>query len=228
MDSIGRYRNLEIVIDYIKSNTNCNVLVSEYDTKSKIDCDKLGVSYLFTKSFTNVFNKSICINKACNYLKDEPFLCICDSDILFDIDSINDSINSINGEFDFSLPYNKEVYSISTNNFINSEKIFDRLPKTKLYSSSSIGGIILFKNSSFIKSGNYNERFKGWGGEDYEFWIRINKLKFKIHRSDGCLYHLNHFRFHPSRNMKHVESNSNELDKIKEMTSSEIKNYYKI
>jgi len=228
MDSVGRYRNLEIVIDYIKSNIDCDILVSEYDIKSKIDCYKLGVNHFFTKSFTNVFNKSICVNKACNYLKDEPFLCICDADILFNVKSINESIESIKGEFDFSLPYNKEVYSISADTFINSKKVFNLLPKNKLYSSSSIGGIILFKNSSFIKSGGYNEKFKGWGGEDYEFWIRINKLEFKIHRSDGCLYHINHFRFHPSRNMKQVEFNSTELDKIKEMTNSEIKNYYRI
>jgi len=227
-DSISRYNNLKLVIEYIQSNFKHNILVAEYDVDSKIDLSS-NVEHLFIKSNSKLFNKSRCINTAISKTTSE-YICICDSDVLFDVVSFNNGLDKlVNRDCGFCLPYNSYVYNISVNKYIaNKKSLKDTIQNKKLYSRSSIGGIILFDRKSFSESGKYNEKFEGWGNEDYEFWLRINKLNFNIIREDGCLYHLNHFRFHPQRNMKLMGSNKKELDKIKKMDIKQIKTYYRI
>jgi len=228
MDSVGRYSNLKLVIEYIQSNFKYDILVSEYDVESKIDISDYGVDHLFVKSESQLFNKSKCINASVKSVSDDQ-ICICDSDILFDILPFNKGISDlVSGTSDFCLPYNNYVYNIPVKEFVtNGKSLHDSAKVSNLYSRSSIGGIILFNRDSFIRSGKYNEKFEGWGNEDYEFWLRINKLGFNVTREDGYLYHLNHFRFHPHRNMELLVRNRKELDKIKNMTTMQLKKYYR-
>jgi len=62
------------------------------------------------------------------------------------------------------------------------------------YGSNFIGGAFIANIKRYIDAGMENENFYGWGNADYERFNRWKKLKYKIHRSKGPLYHLSHPR----------------------------------
>lgn len=58
----------------------------------------------------------------------------------------------------------------------------------------SVGGAIFFNKESFIKGGGENEKFISYGPEDAERYHRFVTLGFKVLRTKGILYHIDHFR----------------------------------
>jgi predicted glycosyltransferase involved in capsule biosynthesis len=55
------------------------------------------------------------------------------------------------------------------------------------------GGCIFLEASLYHELGGHDERFRGWGSEDREFWDRLSKA-VEIERLPGTLLHLDHNR----------------------------------
>lgn len=205
-----RIYNLQIVIDHIKSNFDYPVLVSEYDYSSKVD---IAVDVLLIQPDGQYYNKAKCINYACKHVECN-YVCVCDSDILFNIDSFKKSLKLLlNNKYDFIFPFTGPVYNISRYDYKSNSKI-ENLPKS-LYSNVSVGGIIMFNKNSFFSLNGYNDNLYGWGGEDFDFYLRIQNSKYTIYFTEGELYHLKHIKSKESFDNEVISNIHKELQKIK-------------
>jgi len=85
---------------------------------------------------------------------------------------------------------------------------------------------VLWDKKSFIRTGMENENFINWGYEDNERIERAHKLKVKIFRVPGELFHLDHPRNDDVNfNQKFAEQNKIELKKIASLNPTELRNY---
>ena len=89
------------------------------------------------------------------------------------------------------------------------------------------GGAILVNVQKYIEAGMENERFYGWGPEDFERYDRWEGLNYKIYRSEGCIYHLSHPRdMNGKYNSQHQMNNmTNELTIIQNSSPEEIREH---
>ncbi len=220
IDFKDRENNLKTVIKHIKNKYDFLINVIECDKISKLKDDENYTRYFYKVDF-DYYNRSYNINRLIDFSKCE-FLCICDCDIIFDYIRFDKALKQI-PNFDFIFPYNGPIYNININQYLKKD-----FSKKNIYSQTSNSGIFVCKRESFINSGMFNENFKGWGGEEEEFYYRINKLNFKIGRIPGVLYHLNHFRKDIFKTKNLIENNKTELEKIKRMNINEIKDYFLI
>lgn len=58
---------------------------------------------------------------------------------------------------------------------------------------SSVGGCVIYNKKSFMEAGMENEEFVSFSDEDNERHHRFNILGYKVERSKGMIYHLDHW-----------------------------------
>lgn len=220
VDFKDRENNLKVVIQHIRNKYDYLINVIECDNQSKLKEDETFKKYFFKVDF-EYFNRSLTINKLTE-ISNSQYLCICDCDIIFDYLRFNKALEQL-PNFDFIFPFSGPVYNINIIQYLKKD-----FSKKVIYAQTSNSGIFLCKKESFLNSGMFNENFKGWGGEEEEFYYRTNKLNFKIGRINGPLFHLNHFRKNIYKNKELIENNKNELEKIKRMNVTSIKKYFSI
>ncbi len=93
---------------------------------------------------------------------------------------------------------------------------------------NSHGGAVMFNRVAFFEGGGENENFISFGPEDTERNTRFTKLGFKVDRTPGILYHINHFRGPDSaKHHAHFKANRAENVKIEQMNAEELTNYIK-
>jgi len=171
-----------------------------------------------------------------------PFIAIWDVDVIVDKQLITDTMKKLRGgEADVAFPYNGEFYD--TSNIIRTlflkKKQIHLLHRNKdlmslIYKDKHIGGAFMASTEKYIQSGMENEKFYGWGPEDFERYSRWQNLGFKIYRASGCMYHLSHprdanGRYNSQRQMeitlseyqKTRKSSYNELLQIKRIERNE-------
>ena len=81
------------------------------------------------------------------------------------------------------------------------------------------GGMTIFRRSSYLSIGGYNEDFIGWGGEDDYQAIKVKTL-LKWYELPGRCYHLFHEREAPD--MKWYQRNIQLLNKLRDMKPDEM------
>lgn len=90
----------------------------------------------------------------------------------------------------------------------------------------SVGGAVLFNKMSFIEGGMENENFISFGPEDAERFYRFTTLGYRVERTLGPIYHINHYVGPNSSNRHpHVNQNRAEWDKIQRMDKKALKQY---
>lgn len=91
---------------------------------------------------------------------------------------------------------------------------------------TSVGGAVIWNRDAFIDAGMENEYFISFGPEDVERWERMNKLGLNPHRAGGCLYHMNHYIGPDSSKANpHFAANHRELDKMRKMNGTTLREY---
>lgn len=91
---------------------------------------------------------------------------------------------------------------------------------------TSVGGAVLFNKDSFIDGGMENEYFISFGPEDCERNDRFKKLGYKVERTGGCLYHMDHWvGLNSSTNHPHFKQNKVEYDKVHDMDKEHLLDY---
>ena len=85
-----------------------------------------------------------------------------------------------------------------------------------IYGINVTGGAVFANKEAYINAGMLNEKFYGWGPEDFELYERLKILGQKIHRSDGLMFHLTHSRGSNS-SFRSMEQNIN-TNKIRTTT----------
>lgn len=93
-------------------------------------------------------------------------------------------------------------------------------------SKPKVGGCIVHNKSSFLAAGGENERFVSWGHEDRERFLRYTKLGYKVDRTPGVLYHLDHHISEDSSpDNPHYKANYLEYKYVYSLTQEQLKEY---
>jgi len=203
-DSIIRIENLLATTSYILRNfkTNLSVLeVSAYNNGIIRDVINPKIDYSFKQDKDLVFHRTKYRNLMTSTVK-TTFLAVWDVDTIVDMMQIKDSMEKLRKrETDVAYPYDGHFYDTSEiirSLFIQKKQIQIlhkyRNRMSLIYGNKHVGGAFIASTEKYRQMGMENEKFYGWGPEDYERYNRWKNLGFKIYRAPGCMYHLSHPR----------------------------------
>ncbi|MEF2965956.1 galactosyltransferase-related protein [Paenibacillus sp. M1] len=142
------------------------------------------------------FSRSQAINRAAAKAKGSVFVVV-DNDIIYDPALLLRSIELLN-EHQWVIPfttihrlskgYSERLVLTGSGQWPLPEK-----PDTKTAGATYfVGGMNVLLRSSFEQVGGYDERFRGWGGEDEAFAYALDTLIGKHRRLEGELIHFWH------------------------------------
>lgn len=232
-DSEDRKRNFKITIGFLEKTFDTNIIVMESDKESNEEFVKSvsnKVLYLFEQTEDTLFHRTRMLNVMTKMSKTNIVVNY-DVDVLFKPDQYIASRFALNTGVDFVFPYAGKFYDIPSKFFelINSSN-FDGidLNQCTLFNPNSLGGAIFFNKEAYTKIGLENENFISWGHEDWERIGRIEKMGYKVYRTDGVLYHLTHHRTHNSSGSNPMYNhNGNEYRMIMSMNKEELTEHIK-
>ena len=237
IDSKERYSNLLVIIDSLLAINNSEIIILEADASSKFDKGHCSgrVQHHFIEDSDPIFYRTKYLNKLLK-MTSNPIVGIWDADVIFHREQIEESIKQIKeGHVIMSFPYNGRFYvtpSPLSDTFREKRdiRVFDE-QKDELslaYGSYSVGGAFIVNKEVYCRIGGENEYFYGWGAEDIERVKRLEILGYKIHRSDGGLYHLFHQRNNSWYANENIETITlGELIKVSNMSAEELTAYIK-
>jgi glycosyltransferase involved in cell wall biosynthesis len=127
-------------------------------------------------------------------------LCLIDADLLVPPDFLRRGLEALRAGRRAALPYQEVVYldAGSTERAIR-ERLADpmRAAEPRSYDGqafrTSQGGCVWVEAGLYHAIGGHDERFRGWGWEDREFWSRLSRAT-GVERLPGSLLHLDHPR----------------------------------
>lgn len=221
LDSGIRSENLRISREYLLDNFETNVLVGEQAPR-QID---YSILFEFSEGF---FYKTKLLNELYK-LSTTPIVVSYDCDVIIPINQLLDAANRIRNGCDFVYPFNSHFYDVKRE-YIHMlvDKKFDEIPPNALESLSTIsyGGCCFFNKERYKEAGYTNQNFKSWGLEDTEIWYRLMKLKYRLDKVPGVLYHMTHPRGVDSSqsNPFHVQ-NYMEIRKIEDISVDDLRTY---
>lgn len=220
LESSDRVKNLVTVLTYLLRNYDAQILVREFDTRTRFNDliapqlieifkkipDNLQFSYdIQDKKY---FHKTKILNDLLE-ISTTKVVCNYDTDVILPISSVNNAYQMIiSGESDAVYPYGAGAYQKAVNyskdnyiEFLSSqmkENDIKKLDKISSISSSTIGWCQFIRRENYIKSFMMNEEFAAWGPEDCELFYRLNVLGNKVDRINDYVYHLEHARSNDS------------------------------
>jgi len=203
LDSMSRLENIILSINFLKQYFVTNVKVLEADKHNNHILERLlnGVEYDFIQDKDWIYHRT----KYQNILVKDintPYIAIWEADIIAQPSLIIQAMEALrHGYADVAFPYNGKVFNVSEiiRSFYIIEPNIDFLIKNcskmnLLYEFDLVGGAIFINKEKYILAGKDNEKYYGWGNEDFERMTRWKALNYKIYRADGCLFHLWHTR----------------------------------
>lgn len=221
LDSYERSENLRVSREYILDNFDTTVLVGEQAPR-QID---YSILYEFPEGF---FYKTKLLNELYK-LSQTPIIVSYDCDVIIPVEQLVAAANQIKNGYDFVYPYDSNFYDVNREYipYLSSQRFSD-IPNDKIESLSTVsyGGCCFFNKERYREAGYTNQNFKSWGLEDTEIWYRLMKLKYRLDRVPGVLYHMNHPRGVDSSqaNPFHVQ-NYAEIRKIEDVSEDDLKSY---
>jgi GT2 family glycosyltransferase len=234
-----RLSNTKTVIDYYKSIApNAEVMLIEQDaTPALQETLRKDVRYVHAYN-KGSYNRSWAFNIAAK-LTDRPVLFCMDNDVLLKshtfYHAVNEKVGS--GEFEIYKPYwwFLDLPLKRTHEFKNNGFKFQWADNTLHIRCPHIywmmGGCVCVNRKKFLEIGGYNEKFRGWGGEDDEFSIRARALANTGKVANGELYDFNLYHLFHNRtqdcteNQPGYQANVAELRKVEAMTPDQIRRY---
>ena len=177
------------------------------------------------------FCKSVAVNNAAKKATRDIFI-IADADIVFNIDQIKNAIEALSFH-PWVIPYRSffrlnpdetdEMWKKSPDIILN-EADFQECHKHGISNRYElVGGINVLPRKYFEKVGGFDERFKGWGGEDDAFQMAVDTLCGHYYRIETAMWHL----YHPKGSKEHSSNNCRILDEFycnKETISQNLNN----
>jgi hypothetical protein len=236
IDSNDRLENFNAVYNYLSKNFDTNIIVYESDSYSKLkNIVKNDVTFIYEKNESEVFHRTKYLNYMLNMVT-TTITANYDVDIILPIESyIKARDHIVNDEIELLYPYQKGAFQHKINNNgrvklleTNSIESLNNDDFTQKNVSSECGHCQFFNTTSYKKYGWENENFISYGPEDYERYFRFNKFKRKIIYMSGCyVYHMEHYRGNNStKGNPHFNDNENLYNTIKNMTETELIEYY--
>jgi len=184
-----------IIFPYKYRDSHCEKILNwniEY-YKGNIDNTEIVIG----EDNSELFSRSKAINNGVSKAKYDNLI-IVDIDIIIQSDIIKKAFDALN-QYSYIIPYNiiHKIDYISTLNIINSNNYTFPHDYTieKIHShhdSLYAGGIQCIKKNVFCNIGGYDERFQGWGAEDYAFCIKVQEKHGSGHTLNNIIVHLWH------------------------------------
>lgn len=248
IESQDRLRNIIISLSYLLNNFKTNVIIEEVDKESKFqkyvapELEKLiddlsSITLIYEENGNPIFHRTRILNDMIMETTTDVVINY-DTDVLFPISSYVKSYQMILSEdYDLVYPYGQGTYQRKVHvdqdlidKFISegfSEESFKNNPSNEI-STSDYGWAQFFNRKSYIDGGMENENFVSYGYEDNERPVRFEKLGYKVGRVDDVIYHMEHVRTMNSWfTNPYIENNKNLYEFLKDMSSEDLKNYYK-
>lgn len=237
VDSLDRLINFLAVIKYIKKYLDADIVIGESAEEPKLSFLSDYCRY-FYEDFDGCFHKTKILNHAYE-LCDTEIVVSCDADVLLPLRSYETAYNLLSeSNIDAVIPYTAQKNVIEVpprirDQFLETLSI-DDIEKADLEPRhfddyESVGGIFFFRKEKFKSIGYENPKFKFWGYEDDERYIRFLKFGYQIERIDAPLYHFSHPR-HKDVSKECVLShfkNRKEFEYVKRLDNVELLKYIK-
>jgi hypothetical protein len=215
------------VIRYILKyfDTNIHVLEACYRTNDFLQLLlPKEVKYTFWDDDDPIFHRTKYINIMVER-SITKFIGVVDSDVIIPHKQIDDTIEKLRSDrYDMVYPYDgnfKEASQLIRKVFLHhhdEDYLFSNTDKmSDLYGfQTHVGGAFFVNKNKYIQAGMENEKYYGWGPEDFERNVRWQKHGFNIYRSDGSIIHLTHPRDHNGHFHSDIQEKylNNELDKL--------------
>ena len=203
LDSIVRLENLILSVQALQKNFDTHITVLEASSYPNGIIQKMlgdKVEYLFVEDKDTVFYRTKYLN-IMTMRSRTPYIGIWDADVIIPKEQILNSIEKLRQGMEIAYPYDGHFYDTSSvmRELYTQNKSIKFLLKniakmSLIYGAKMKGGAMFVNKDAYIKAGMENEKFYGWGPEDCERFERWKILNFKIHSSEGPLFHLTHSR----------------------------------
>lgn len=205
IDSMIRLENMLAVLGYLKS-TSARIIVIEASTCHGYETRKIlphsnNLKYIHIEDHDPVFFRTHFINVALKEV-DTEVVSVWDADVLVDKRQLCLSYDAVlSGEYEASFPY--DGLFLNTDEFFRTEYLRNHdikvLMKYRnyfnyLYGKNFVGGGFLINTEKYKAAGGENENFYGWGPEDLDRVQHWEAHGYRIHRSEGPMFHLCHPR----------------------------------
>jgi len=222
LDSIVRLENLMLTVELLLKNFETNIMILESTVYSNGIIQKLlenTVDYIFIEDKDMIFYRTKYLNMMTMRAK-TPYIGIWDTDVIVPENQMLDSIEKLRQGFEIVYPYDGHFYDTSSvirelyAQNKNIQFLLKNIDKMNLiYGDQMKGGAMFVNRASYIKAGMENEKFYGWGPEDFERYDRWTILGLKIYQCAGPLFHLTHSRGSNSafRSMEQAIKSNKEL-----------------
>ncbi|MCU6769340.1 galactosyltransferase-related protein [Barnesiella propionica] len=234
IDSVQRLENILAVTDYLAKNFHTQIIVLEADRYNNKILQSLlnrNVRYEFIEDKDPILYKTKYFNQLAWNI-DTPFFSIWDADMIASKNQIIDAAQQLrDGTADVAYPYSGfcfETSEIIRNLYIVKKDIRilsrNQNKMKQLYDKEHPGGAVMMNTLFFLNNGMENEKYYGWGHDDFDRYYRWKRLKANMYRNPGYLYHLAHPRNLNSsfRNKDHTEISFAELNKTHNSSKEEL------
>ncbi len=200
-----RLRNLKACLSALQSQDlergRYSIVVVEQDSQSSLEeqSKQLADKYIFAKN-QYAFNKSWAFNLGAATVRPRCALCLIDADVLPGPGFLRSGLEQIENGARAVRPYAQITYldPNTTERAIASRTAgADRPFCTEEFQGPSFphskGGCLFVDAQLFFQIGGLDERFRGFGYEDTEFWDRVARHT-EIRKLSGTLLHMHHPR----------------------------------
>lgn len=232
-DSVDRIENLELNLCLLQRWFKTNIMVMEQGGQAFEYLDKFIDYYPIADK---KFHRTRMLNTMTSWAKTE-FVANWDADVIIPPMQILVSVMMLRDGIDVVYPYNGLFARVPRDQWYKriakcfDPGIFGNTPfkgTNSIEDLPSVGGAIFFNKEKFIDGGMENENFISYGPEDAERFERFTKLGFVVKRTDGKLFHVDHWNgVNSSTRNPYIENNRAEWHKIKAMTREELIAYVK-
>ena len=220
-----RQRNLEYIIKfYQKYFPYSQIIVTDQIEKHEATVPP---NVLYLPITTNKpYSRSLSFNLAIPHCTND-WIIYADNDCLMSVQTIRELEMDVLNRIDMYIPY-RHVLDLSegqTTSMINGGKVNGATPRT--WNGKAIinhGGITIISKKGFEIVGGFDPQFWGWGGEDYAFFGKCEKL-LRWKRSHIDMYHLDHKRTHKRAHNPEADWNRKEAHRIFNMNVPQLKKY---
>ncbi|MCL2737840.1 MAG: galactosyltransferase-related protein [Bacteroidales bacterium] len=230
LDSVQRLENTLTVTEALLKYFDTNVTVVEASGYNNQVLKRLlnrKINYLFKEDKDPVLYKTRRFNAMTPNVA-TPYIAIWDTDVVVDKKAVLEAVTMLrNQTADVAWPYNGTCYNTSEilrTLFMKRKDIrvlYRHMDKMELlHHRSLVGGAVLVNREKYIYAGMENEKHYGWGDDDFDRCYRFERLGFKTHWVDTCLFHLSHPRAMNSSFASSAQKRISSYERFKTESSS--------
>ena len=245
LDTPERLRNLQQNVRFLTSLFETQILIGEHKSPEVApvsqQLEEFGerFEYLEFPGAKDNFFRTRLLNQLLARVQ-TPLVCNLDCDAFFSSRQYLMSAQLLRWDAaEFVLPYDSATIHIAPQAQDGVLRILQSRPLDEseiarlaelVWNGDSVGGAIFGKTPIYRDCGGENEKFLGWGWEDFERLSRFQKLGLRVSRTPGNFHHFTHPRGATSSELHaHYEANWNEYQRIEKTTRAqlecEIKNW---